>query len=367
MQESVRSETGSPIKNNKPLSYFEFWPAWLFYMPVYIYVIYLMIRYRSVMLPTAVNPNLANGKFIGESKDEILNTVAQFLPEYSAKHCLVRRGPEIDGAELLKAVESQLSDKGIQYPIVAKPDLGCRGAGVNLIHDRYELNTYIEHFPLNEAFICQELIPYEAEAGVFYCRMPWEKNGKIISLTLKSFPKVIGDGKHTLRELIAMDPRARELTHIYYPRLQNKLDLIPAVSEKISLVFAGNHSKGAIFTDGRSSISQSLIETFDGISKRLPNFYFGRFDIRYENFSKLEKGVDFKIVEINGASSESTHIWDANYTLKDAYRDLFRQFHLLFIIGEYNQKRGVKTQPIKDFYQSYLLDKKLSKLYPRTH
>ncbi|MBU3626874.1 ATP-grasp domain-containing protein [Polynucleobacter sp. JS-Safj-400b-B2] len=349
------------------MSYFEFWPAWFFYLPVYLYVIYLMIRHRSIMLPTAVNPNLAGGKFVGESKDEILNTVAQFLPEYSVKHCLVRNASEIDDAELLKVVEGQLADKDIQYPLVTKPDLGCRGAGVNLIHDRHDLNTYIQGFPPNEAFICQEFIPYEAEAGVFYCRMPWEKNGKIISLTLKSFPKVIGDGKHTIRELIAMDPRARELTHIYYPRLQSKLDLIPAVSEKISLVFAGNHSKGAIFQDGRDNINQTLTETFDQISKRLPNFYFGRFDIRYQNLSTLEKGLDFKIVEINGASSESTHIWDANYNLKDAYRDLFHQFHLLFIIGEYNQKHGVKTQSIKDFYQSYLLDKKLSKLYPRTH
>jgi hypothetical protein len=110
-----------------------------------------------------------------------------------------------------------------------------------------------------------------------------------------------------------------------------------------------------------------LTQTFDQISKRVPHFYFGRFDIRYENFTNLEKGLGFKIVEINGACSESTHIWDANYTLLKAYKDLFYQFHLVFMIGDYNVKHGFKAQTIKDLLHSYSLDKKLSKLYPGTH
>jgi hypothetical protein len=319
------------------------------------------------MLPTAVNPELADGKFIGESKNEILNTIEKFLPEYAAKHCLINITSESNEQDVFKTTIEQLSQKGIHYPFVAKPDLGCRGAGVNLIHTPKDLESYIHSYPRNQAFICQALIPYEAEAGVFYCKKPWEKNGKIISLTLKSFPKVIGDGEHTLRDLITMDPRAGLLTDIYFPRFKNKLDLIPALDEKINLVFAGNHSKGAIFKDGRDLISQSLTQTFDQISKRVPHFYFGRFDIRYENFTNLEKGLGFKIVEINGACSESTHIWDANYTLLKAYKDLFYQFHLVFMIGDYNVKHGFKAQTIKDLLHSYSLDKKLSKLYPGTH
>lgn len=363
---SIVREVKGNKRKGKPLSFFEFWPAWLFYFPVYIYVIYLMIRHRSIMLPTAVNPQLADGQFVGESKNEILNIVSQYLPEYAAKHFLVTKGKK-SGNVLLEQVKQSLIEYGIFYPFVAKPDLGCRGAGVNLIKSQDELASYLSAFPVNQSIICQELIPYESEAGVFYCRLPYQEKGKIISLTLKHFPAVLGDGVKTLKELIEGDARASQLTHIYFPRLQYKLASIPAKGEKIRLVFAGNHSKGAIFKDGRDLISPALIATFDGISKKLPEFYFGRFDIRYESFAQLEQGLNFKIVEINGASAESTHIWDADYSLLRAWKDLFMQFNLAFMIGEYNRRRGVKTQSFKEFYQSYLRDKKLSKLYPGTH
>lgn len=368
MLDKALSADGEAVsKDAKVLSHFEFWPAWLFYLPIYLYVIYLMIRYRSIMLPTAVNPGLADGKFIGESKDEILKTIYQYLPEYSVKHSLVKKDSALDISIILSQITDQLTQEGISYPFVAKPDLGCRGAGVNLIRSQQELESYIRSFPADQSFVCQELIPYESEVGLFYCRMPWESSGKIISLTLKSFPKTQGDGIHTLRELIGLDARASKLTHIYHPRLQNRLDTIPEQGEQIALVFAGNHSKGAIFKDGRQYITQTLTATLDHICKRLPHFYFGRFDIRYASLDRLERGEEFKIVEINGASSESTHIWDSDCGLLDAYRDLFKQFHLLFMIGEYNSQHGAKTQSLKAFYQSHLLDKKLSKLYPGTH
>jgi ATP-grasp domain len=308
-----------------------------------------MIRYRSIMLPTAVNPELDDGKFVGESKNGILNLIAKHLPEYAVKHCLVSNKESLKATELLSLTEKLLVKEAIKYPFVAKPDQGCRGAGVNLVQSRDELESYIQSFPKNEAFICHELIPYESEIGVFYCRMPWESNGKIISLTLKFFPKLLGDGVHTIRELIASDARASQLANIYYPRLAEKLDVVPQVGEEVCLVFAGNHSKGAIFKDGRRYLSTTLTKTFDRIAKKLPNFYFGRFDIRYKNIQSLEQGQDFKIVEINGVSSESTHIWDSDYALIHAYRDLFKQFHLAFMIGDYNHNMASKLKALRIF------------------
>ncbi|HET6197081.1 MAG TPA: D-alanine--D-alanine ligase, partial [Acetobacteraceae bacterium] len=40
----------------KPVSYFEFWPDWLFYFPVAAHWIALGLRHRGFMLPTAANP-----------------------------------------------------------------------------------------------------------------------------------------------------------------------------------------------------------------------------------------------------------------------------------------------------------------------
>src|SRR6266487_3709324 len=53
-------------------AHWEFWPAWLFYIPVALYYVFLSIRYRNVTLPTAANPGMSTGGFIGESKVEIL-------------------------------------------------------------------------------------------------------------------------------------------------------------------------------------------------------------------------------------------------------------------------------------------------------
>ena len=368
MMANSYSELNEVMRNSKKvLSYFEFWPSWHFYLPIYIYVIYLMFRFRGIMLPTAANPNLANGQFVGESKDEILKVVQEYLPEYAVDHFLASKNNAISDDALLEEIEKLLLQHHISYPFVVKPDLGCRGAGVNLIKTQDELKHYLKIFPTGQSLICQELIPYESEVGVFYCRLPYEQKGKIISLTMKYFPMVVGDGVQTIKALIEQDERASQLTHIYFPRLKNRLSFVPAKGEKVKLVFAGNHSKGAIFKDGRDKISLALTESFDRISKKLPDFYFGRFDIRYENFELLEQGKNFKIVEINGASAESTHIWDSDCSLIDAWKDLFKQFHLVFTIGEYNRRYGVKTLSFKNLIDSYLRDKKLSKLYPGTH
>lgn len=366
MTQGLAQTKSSFAPSEKALSFFEFWPAWLFYLPVYIYVIYLMIRYLSIMLPTAANPKLANGQFVGESKFEILNLVSECLPEYSVNYLLVNKKTQLTDTFLLE-VRQKLVQHQISYPFVAKPDLGCRGAGVNLIQSEEALTDYLHQFPVGQSLVCQELIPYESEAGIFYCRLPHQEKGEIISLTLKYFPQVIGDGVSTLKTLIEQDARASQLTQIYFPRFKDKLSSVPARGEKIKLVFAGNHSKGAIFKDGRNHVNQALSDTFDRISKKLPEFYFGRFDIRFESFEALEHGRNFKIVEINGASAESTHIWDANYSLLNAWRDLFKQFHWAFMIGHYNRNRGFKTERFQDFYQAYKRDKHLNKLYPGTH
>ena len=54
------------------LSYFEFWPMWAFYPPVMAYAACLMLRYRSILLPTVANPSFPGGGFFGESKAEII-------------------------------------------------------------------------------------------------------------------------------------------------------------------------------------------------------------------------------------------------------------------------------------------------------
>jgi len=366
-------EQGGP-----PLSFFEFWPMWAFYPPVALYALWLMLRYRGVLLPTVANPSFPGGGFFGESKAQILALAMQHIPEWVAPFVRIDRPglardityqemmPQEDLQREVDSALAALAGAGINLPVVAKPDLGCRGAGVKLVRSPDDLRAYLRGFPAGASLLLQRLVPFEGEAGVFYCRRPGQASGRVVSVTLKYFPYVVGDGRRTLRELILDDPRAGRLSHLYLKRHLARLDSVPASGAAIRLAFAGSHSRGAIFRNGNSFVTPEMEARFDAIAKRLPEFHFGRFDIRFENFADVQAGRGFTIVEINGAGAESTHIWDRNTGLVQAWRDLMRQYRWLFEIGHANRARGFATLGFRQFIRDYRREKFLTPLYPAT-
>jgi hypothetical protein len=214
--------------------------------------------------------------------------------------------------------------------------------------------------------LLQKYVPFEGEAGIFYCRHPHAAKGRIISITLKYFPYVYGDGQHTLRELIMADPRAGALSHLYLRRHASRLDNIPRPGEAIRLAFAGSHSRGAIFRNGTHWVTPEMEQRFDEISQRLPEFYFGRYDIRFADFEAVRQGHGFTILEVNGAGAESTHIWDRGTSIFKAWADLLTQYKLLFQIGRANRDRGFKPLSLAEFRRWHQREKQLTPLYPPT-
>ena len=356
-----------------PLSFFEFWPMWAFYPPIALYAGWLMLRYRGITLPTVANPSFPGGGFVGESKAEILDLVVKHAPEWVAPFVTIDRPTLGQGAEgeaalaaLTIAALARVSVAGLDLPVVAKPDLGCRGAGVKLIRTEAALRSYLEGFPAGARLLLQQFVPFEGEAGIFYCRHPNEPKGRVISVTLKYFPHVQGDGQRSLRQLILDDPRAGKLPHLYLHRHADRLDTVPAPGESIKLAFAGSHSRGAIFRDGTDLITPAMEARFDAIAQSLPEFYFGRFDIRFENFEDVRNGHSFTMVEANGAGAESTHIWDRQTGLFKAWGDLMKQYKLLFQIGRANKDRGFKPLSFAEFRRWHRREKELTPLYPAT-
>ena len=69
-------------------------------------------------------------------------------------------------------------------------------------------------------------------------------------------------------------------------------------------------------------------------------FYFGRFDMMYSTIEELEKGENFAIVELNGAASEPTHIYDPKHSIFFAWKELARHITYMFEISVENHKRG---------------------------
>jgi hypothetical protein len=367
---SVRPHQGMPPfdQGGAPLSFFEFWPMWAFYPPIMLYAGWLMLRYCGTLLPTVANPSFPGGGFFGESKAEILALAMQHVPEWVAPFVHVDR-PAVPGPDIAverDAALGRLAAAGIALPVVAKPDLGCRGAGVKLVRSAADLQAYLQAFPADARLLLQQLVPFEGEAGIFYCRRPGEAHGRIISITLKYFPYVTGDGRRTLRQLILDDPRAGKLSHLYLKRHVARLDEVSATGESIRLAFAGSHSRGAIFRNGTHLVTPDMEAQFDAIAKRLPEFHFGRFDVRFEDFAELQRGRGFTIVEINGAGAESTHIWDRRTGLLEAWRDLMRQYRWLFEIGHANRARGFKPMSLAGFMHGYRREKFLTPLYPAT-
>jgi hypothetical protein len=187
--------------------------------------------------------------------------------------------------------------------------------------------------------ILQRYAPGPFEAGIFYYRLPDQEQGHIFSITDKIFPFVTGDGESTLEQLIQNDKRARHLADIYLARFHNQKNRIVPVGERIKLVEAGNHAQGCIFRDGWHLYSEKLRKQIDELSRALPGFYIGRYDIRYSNRGDLLEGRNFTIIELNGVASEATNIYDERNSLSSAYRTLFAQWRLIFEIGVTNQRR----------------------------
>lgn len=358
MPKFVQDQQGS-------ISPYEFLPAWVFYTPVVLQSFALALRYGDVRLPLVANPSIKLSGMVGESKHDILSLAGSYARQWVSPFITVFQTGE-DVAEQSSKAYQQMQDNGLDFPIVAKPDLGCRGAGVKLLHNMDQLTQYFESFPKDSRFLLQEKAPYPAEAGVFYVRYPGEKKGKIISLTLKYAPFVEGDGQSTLKELIEADPRAGQLTHLYFPRHQSKLNQILQKGESFQLAFAGSHSRGSIFRNGNAYISEKLTEQLDRIFDDVEGFCYGRLDIKFQDIYELMDGKNFTILEINGASSEAAHIWDRKTPLREIFSTLLFQYRTLFAIGALQKKAGHKPPSISQLLAAWREEKQLVNAYPQT-
>ena len=316
--------------------HWEFWPMWRFYPPIVLYVLYLGVRYRSLTLFTAANPGIDLGGLIGESKADILNNLAGHT-EHVARFMSIPGGLPL--SRRLAQVTNFMNTARLSYPVILKPDTGERGKGVVKVYHEAEVKAYLENH--RGPLIAQAYAPGQ-EFGVFYYRYPDAEKGQIFSITDKQFPSVTGNGKHNLRRLILDDERAVCMARHYFSANQARLFNVPDAGETVQLIDMGTHSRGSIFLDGAAILTPALEAAIDRISQSFEGFYFGRYDIRTPDLEAFMRGEDFKIVELNGVTSEATHIYDRKHGLFDAYRILREQWRIAFEIGDQNRKRGVR-------------------------
>lgn len=337
----------------------EFWPGWLFYAPVTIHYLWLAFRYRSLTLPSLANPGIYTGGLIGESKYETLQLLEKLAPEFTATTRLLSPGPLLERCAQLHTL---CSAAGLDFPFVLKPDQGQRGAGFRVVRNDEDLRRALEHLPV--PVVVQRYIPGPFEAGIFYYRLPGETRGRLFAITDKIFPHLVGDGSSTLEQLVHADARASILAEKYLTRHAEKRTHILPAGETFRLVEAGNHAQGCIFQDGQALWSESLEARIDKLSKRVPGFFIGRYDVRYASVEELRRGEGFQIVELNGAASEATSLYDAKYSLTEAYGILFRQWGLVFQIASLNRSQGHRPMRFRELLREWLRQRAQTALYP---
>jgi membrane protein DedA with SNARE-associated domain/pimeloyl-ACP methyl ester carboxylesterase len=327
------------LSSVRRITRWEFWPPHIFYLPVIGYVLLLMLRYRSISVFTAANPGIPEGGFIGESKSQILDGLTRHR-EKIARYHLIRAA--LDPDQRIDRALDFMSTSGCEFPVVLKPDVGQRGAGVVIARSRNQLEKTLGQ--ISDDVILQEYIGGH-EYGVFYYRYPEAPHGRIFSITDKRLLNLTGDGRSTLEELILAHDRAVCMAKFHQKNHADRLYDIPADGEKIRLVEVGTHCRGALFLDGNALHTSRLEAAIDDISRGFDGFYFGRYDIRSASPEDFARGQNFKIIELNGVTSEATHIYQPGNRLRQAYGVLMRQWHLAFEIGRQNVRKGAHPAP----------------------
>lgn len=318
----------------------EFWPMWAFYPPVVAWILWLGIKHRGLTVFTAANPGIPDGGFIGESKHAILSGLAA-AGDVVAPYRLI--APDADPAARLAALDAFVRHIGTTYPIVLKPDVGQRGAGVRIVRSTAAAADYLTR--VNGPVIAQAFAPGH-EFGVFYVRHPGETRGRIFSITEKVLPTLVGDGVRTLETLILSDARAVCMARAYQAANAERLHDVPAAGEAVLLVEVGTHARGAIFRDGNWARTPALEAAMDRVSRTFEGFHIGRYDLRTPSIADFMAGDNFRIVELNGVTAEATDIYDARNSVWTAWRTLCRQWSLAFEIGAAHRARGAPVTPL---------------------
>lgn len=307
---------------------FEFWPWWALFVPLVPMYCYSVLRTGRLLYFTAVNPSIDMGGFFGEKKDEIMELIP---PKFKPKEQVFKVGDEI------------LLSQDISYPCFVKPNVGERGYEVREIRNESEL---LEYAAKGFDFMVQQKLNEEVELGVLFHRNTPE-GGAVSSIALKDFMKVIGDGKHTVKELVEQNKRHAMYIDVLLNRQLEVLNRIPDDGEVVEVHKIGNHCKGTRFINANHMISEKLNEVFRSLSDEIKGFDYGRFDLKTASFEELEKG-NFKIFELNGISSEPGHIYGYPHVFK-AYGSLYTHWNHIMALSRVNIKKGVKTTPLSKF------------------
>ena len=338
--------SSKPVWENKPfwirLLHWEYWSFHAIYLALYPVFILICIRARSFFFFSASNPSIQNGGYLGESKKDLFGLLPVHLQPATL---FFKKGS--DPADVLEKIEQA----GLRFPMIGKPDIGGRGRGVKKLDDEAGILNYVLSAGMD--FHIQEFVSYPREAGIFYFRIPDQRKGNISGIVEKEFLSVQGDGLKSVKELLSENARGILQLPLLQKTDPHLLDQVIPQGVKFIVSPYGNHARGALFLDDSDSISPALIQRMDEICGLIPSFFYGRLDIRYESRELLEQGKSFVVIEVNGAGSEPTHIYDPRHSLFFAWKEIVRHWILLYKISRANHRLGYRYLSLSEGIAMY--------------
>ncbi|MBX2845060.1 MAG: hypothetical protein KTR13_02515 [Saprospiraceae bacterium] len=318
------------------LTHAEYWPFWIFYGPFIPVFLYYGLRNGSIFHFLAVNPGIKNSGCFNFSKYSVIEQLPQqYLPK---------------GMLLSKAERHlfQPEREGYSYPFIVKPDRGNRGRGVELVENEEQLQKALQK---DYDFIIQEYIDYPLEFGVFYYHNSKTGEKGITGITSKDFLQIVGDGKSTFEQLLRKNPRSKPNLDHFQQKFAENWHKIPENGEKIIVEEIGNHSRGTCFLDASFLQNTAIEERFFDLASHIDGFYWGRFDVKAATNEDLATGAHLKILEVNGGSSEPSHMFDPGYKWVDMARFILQHLKLHYGVVKANIDNGADVPSFKTFYK----------------
>jgi pimeloyl-ACP methyl ester carboxylesterase len=330
----------------------EYWPAELLYWPMAPFYIAWGLRHGPIAF-TACNPGIdSGGGVIGESKQDILDALADAHPWVLRSIRIGRGSPETRAGQALAAIAA---NPALAFPVILKPDAGYRGFAVKLARSEQDVRNYFA--AMHAPAIVQEYHPGPNECGILWARdldaPPGSPTvGRIFSITRKTFPILTGDGRRPLEDLILRHPRFHAQAGIFLERWAPDRRTILSDGQALRLAESGNHCQGTLFSDGQDLITPELEARIDAIARSFRGgLDIGRFDLRYESDEKLRSGEGFRIIELNGVTGESTNIYDPARSLLWAFAVTIRQWRLMYQLGAARIRAGHKPLPVRELFR----------------
>ena len=303
---------------------------------------------RRFFFYTVNNPSMFySGAFLDNKSELLSNLSPRIVPKgFSHKGRIEKLPKEID------------------FPVIAKPEMGVAGLGIKKCNNLLELNTYMS-ISGNVAVRIESFVELAMEFGVMFYYYP-ETGTSEVSIIEKRYPRVIGDGLSTLDELVNFATLKNQFIRRdeVKRRLVHSLNTVVEKGKVVILDYVGNASNGSSFHSINESINHNKLKKF--LVEELytqAGICFTRMDIKANSAKDLLNG-DFIIIEHNGVKSQPLNIYIKEGTLINRYRAYKHHWRSMRLISDQQRALGHQTisfnEGIREFFRQKVKFKNIS-------